>query len=162
MSMRNPFWEYSLATYARPGVEEQCLRAQDALGADVNGLLYASWLSSIDQRLSFAHLEGLDSAVTQWRESVVHPLRTLRRQLRDVPEASAVHDGVKALELQAEQQQQDMMWRYYLLAPALVVTERPLQENLALLFESSGCERQRWLPVMPYLLSVLRGPRRSS
>ncbi len=160
MSMRNLLWEYSLATYAKPGVEEECLRAQNALGADVNGLLYASWLASIDQRLSFAHLEGLEESVQQWRERVVLPLRGLRQQLRDFPEAESVREGVKSLELQAEQEQQDLMWRYYLLAPALTVTPRPLQENLALLFESIGCERDRWLPVVPYLLSVLRTPRR--
>ena len=107
VSMRNLFWEYSLATYAKPGVEEECLRAQNALGADVNGLLYASWLASIDQRLSFAHLEGLEESVQQWRERVVLPLRGLREQLRDYPEAQALREGVKSLELQAEQEQQN-------------------------------------------------------
>ncbi len=160
MSMRNLFWEYSVSTYDKQGVEEECLRAQNALGVDVNALLYASWLASIDQRLSFSHLEGLESSVQEWRSRVVLPLRGLREQLRDYPEAGALREGVKSLELQAEHEQQDIMWRYYLLAPALSVAPRPLQENLALLFESIGCERDRWLPVVPYLLSVLRTPRR--
>jgi uncharacterized protein (TIGR02444 family) len=157
--MRNLFWEYSLATYQRKGVAEECLRAQNALSLDVNQLLYASWLASIDQQLSFAHLNGLEAAVRDWRERVVLPLRHLRQQLKGFSPASDIRESVKGLELQAEQEQQDMMWRYYLLAPALSVASRPLQENLALLFESTGCERERWLPVMPYLLSVLRSPR---
>jgi uncharacterized protein (TIGR02444 family) len=154
--MVNPIWEYSLAVYGREEVARECLRAQDELQADVNTVLYAGWLASTDQRLSFAHLEGLDAAVGQWRERVVVPLRTLRRQLRDYPDGAAVRDSIKALELQSEERQQGMMWRYYLLAPALVVARQPLEENLVLAFESMGCERERWSPVVETLVPLLR------
>ena len=154
--MQNPIWEYSLAAYGRPDVAQACLRAQDELGVDVNILLYASWLASTDQRLNFSHLEGLDQAVRDWRERVVSPLRGLRRELRDYAEAESVRDAVKSLELQAEQQQHDMMWRYYLLAPSLVMVKQPLQENLALLFESVGCDRERWSMEVPALMGALR------
>lgn len=145
-----------MASYDRQGVAEQCLRAQDELQVDVNMLLYASWLASIDQRLSFAHLEGLDEMVREWRQRVVRPLRELRRQLRGYAEAEPVRESVRTLELQSEQRQQDMMWRYYLLAPALVVSRRPLAENLALLFESMDCAREDWQPRLSALVAVLR------
>jgi uncharacterized protein (TIGR02444 family) len=158
MSMRNLFWEYSLSAYARPGVEEHCLRAQNALGADINQILYASWLASIDQRLNVLHLQNLDEAVQEWRVNVVEPLRYLRQQWRDYQPADLLREELKVLELRAEQEQQDMMWRYYLLAPALATRPQPLQDNLALLFRTMGCERDRWLPVVPPLLSALRQP----
>jgi hypothetical protein len=68
-----------------------------------------------------------------------------------------VRDSVKALELQSEERQQDMMWHYYLLAPALYVSRQPLEENLVLAFESMGCERTHWSPVVDALLPVLAG-----
>ena len=157
--MRNLFWEYSLATYRRRGVAEHCLRAQNALGIDINFLLYASWLASIDQRLDFSHLRGLDANVGQWREEVVVPLRNLRQHWRSLPAAAELRTELQAIELRAEQNQQDMMWRYYLLAPPLQSRPRPLQENLVLTFESQGCDRERWMAVVPYLLSALRAAR---
>ncbi len=155
MTMRNPIWEFSLAAYRREGVAEQCLRAQDELNADVNLLLYGAWLASTDQRLSFAHLEGLDKAIGEWRARVVQPLRTLRQSWRDYAEAVAIRDVVKDLELQAEEQEQNKIWQYYLLAPALTNVPRPLEENLALVFESMGCDRDHWSPLAQALLAVL-------
>ncbi len=155
MTMRNPIWEFSLELYRREGVAEQCLRAQNELDADVNVLLYAAWLASTDQRLSFAHLEGLDKAVGEWRARVVQPLRILRQSWREYAEAAAIRDAVKDLELRAEEQQQNRIWQYYLLAPALASVPRPLEENLALVFESMGCDRELWSPMSQALLAVL-------
>ena len=45
--MNNPFWEYSVQQYARPGVADTCLVLQDEHTLDVNMLLYAAWLSSV-------------------------------------------------------------------------------------------------------------------
>ncbi len=155
MSMSNPIWEHSLVAYGREGVARECLRAQDELQADVNVLLYASWLASTDQRLNFAHLEGLEKAVGEWRQRVVLPLRTQRQALRDYADAASVCESLQALELQSEEEEQNRIWRFYLLAPALVVAEQPLEENLALVFESTGCERERWQPMVQALLAVL-------
>ena len=39
-SRDNPFWNYSLALYARAEVAKTCLALQDRLGLDVNLLLF--------------------------------------------------------------------------------------------------------------------------
>lgn len=155
MTMRNPIWEFSVATYQREGVADECLRAQDELNADVNVLLYAAWLAATDQRLSFAHLEGLEEAIGEWRARVVQPLRTLRQSWRDYAGVAALRDVVKDLELRAEEQEQNRIWQYYLLAPSLTNVPGPLEENLALVFESMGCQREQWSPMSQSLLAVL-------
>lgn len=42
----NPFWRFSCAVYAAPGVAQACLELQDTHGADVNLLLLAAWLGA--------------------------------------------------------------------------------------------------------------------
>ncbi len=155
MRMSNPIWDFSLTAYKRDGVAAHCLRAQDELRADVNVILYAAWLASTDQRLSFAHLEGLDNSIGEWRRRVVEPLRSLRQSLREYDDAAGIRDSVKDLELQGEEQLQNRIWQYYLLAPALVVARRPLEENLTLVFESIGSDREHWYPLVQSLLPLL-------
>lgn len=111
--MDNPLWEYSLATYREAGVAKTCLALQDSFGVDVNLLLYAAWLAQRHQCLSADHLLALDECVREWRETVVKPLRALRRDLRDYPQAAGVRDALKALELRAEREQQDMIHTFY-------------------------------------------------
>ena len=38
-----PFWQFSGAVYAHPGVAEACLDLQDRHGLDVNLLLFCAW-----------------------------------------------------------------------------------------------------------------------
>jgi uncharacterized protein (TIGR02444 family) len=144
--MSNEFWTYSLTSYAEQGVAESCLAVQDQWGLDVNLVLYASWLASIDRRLNEAHLAALNSLIAPWREAVVLPLRGVRRYLRELPEAQPLREGVKSLELQAEQKQQDMMWDFFRTGAGdtLPVENRPLSKNLALLITPANTDQLIW------------------
>jgi uncharacterized protein (TIGR02444 family) len=117
MAAANPFWDFSLAVYRRPGVAAACLRLQDEAGVDVNLLLYFCWLATVQAA-------ALDEAVVRqavartelWREDVVRPLRALRRRMKDGIEgmpsesAEALRTEVKRIELQSERLQQDMLF----------------------------------------------------
>lgn len=46
LQRENEFWQFSLAVYAAPGVEAECLALQEALGIDVNLLLFFVWLGA--------------------------------------------------------------------------------------------------------------------
>jgi uncharacterized protein (TIGR02444 family) len=111
--MSNPLWEYSLVTYRAAEVAATCLALQDRFGVDVNLLLYAAWLARNNRRLDTDHLNELDALVTEWRDSVVRPLRGLRRQLQTYTEAAAVREELKTLELRAEQEQQEAMYAFH-------------------------------------------------
>ena len=140
--MNNPFWDYSLAHYAREGVSAACLALQDEHDLDVNVLLYAAWLASMGQNLEAEHLSGLEACISSWREQVVRPLRALRRQWRDLEPAQALRQQLKALELQAERDQQDQMLAYYRTAPALPAVGANLEHNLNMVAECCGGNEQ--------------------
>ncbi|CAO3423716.1 TIGR02444 family protein [Azospirillum endophyticum] len=105
----NPFWDFSLAIYRRPGVPACCLALQDRRGVDVNLLLFAAWAGlDCGVRLSADDLARIDGAVAGWREEVVRPLRTLRRRAK--AEDDELYRRMKAAELEAERVQQDRLF----------------------------------------------------
>lgn len=111
-SPESPFWRFSLRFYGRPGVAEACLALQDKSCADVNLLLFLLFLAERKRRLEAAEIARLDAAVSQWRESVVKPLRALRRGLKAGIEfipgtvIETFRGQIKRLELESEQIEQ--------------------------------------------------------
>lgn len=113
----NPFWQFSLALYERPGVELACLRLQNKAGMDVNLALLCCWLG---MRGVFLPAESLDHLVAQtddWRQSVITPLREARIASKSIvppvamDEKPAFRDKLKEVELTAEKMLQDMLYQ---------------------------------------------------
>ncbi len=109
----NPFWEFSLRVYRRAGVAPACLRLQDGFGVDVNLLLYCCWRGTVEgAEMPRADLAQAMDLVEAWRESVVRPLREVRRRMKagydgfDRPRTDTLRSDVKRLELEAERLQQ--------------------------------------------------------
>lgn len=106
----NPFWDFSLEVYARPGVAEACLDLQDRRGVDVNLLLFALWSGAVcGVRLTPDVLASLNAAVAGWRAEVVEPLRQARRRAKAEPGGEVVYAQIKAAELAAERLVQDRL-----------------------------------------------------
>lgn len=153
--MPNPLWEYSLAKYALDGVPDLCIELQDECGVDVNILLYAAWLASLGYCMSAQHLSSLQAQVTPWRVRVVMPLRALRRDLHDLSGADRIRAAVKDLELAAEQQQQDGLYRFYSRSDRLPQSDAALLPNLSLVAQDAGCDSACWLPPTERLAALL-------
>lgn len=117
LPMDNPFWRFSLSVYGTKPVQDVCLDAQERFGADVNLMLLCCWLGFSGVKLDSKGLKRLDQLVDGWRREVIDPVRTLRRRLVDSigpmgPHATKpLRDDVKALELQAEQIQQAVLFK---------------------------------------------------
>lgn len=127
----NPFWDFSLAVYGRPGVPAACLSLQDRRGADVNLLLFAAWAGmACGVRLNTEALAVIDAGVRTWREEVVRPLRAVRRRVKG--EDDALYQRLKAAELEAERIQQDRMFAVCGLLPAPGGTREIAAANLRL------------------------------
>ncbi len=135
--MNNPLWQYSLAVYPRPGFEALLLRLQDQCGADINLLLSCCYLAQQGRRLSPAAVDSLCQTVETWQRQCVQPLRQVRRALKGRPQPEGFRQQVKALELQAEQYQQQQLWQC-LTALALA----PAPADSALLAANLACYRQ--------------------
>ena len=131
----NPFWDYALALYAAPGVEQACIGLQDRRGADVNLLLFCCWAGHRSQFLSAAELDRMLAASQAWQAQVVGPLRQVRRDLKQgdwaSPAVAALREEIKALERQAERIEQD---RLLVCVPlgAGALSEDAIAANLAL------------------------------
>ena len=97
-------WGWTLEAYARPGVPEACLELQDEYGQNTSYLLWAVWAEGADA----ATLQAAATAGRDWDETVLKPIRAVRRTLK--ARFDAVDDGareglredVKAAELRAE------------------------------------------------------------
>ena len=112
----NPFWDYSVELYRRPGVEAACLDLQRRHGLDVNLVLLCCWQASRGVPLDRALLSRAGEVVASLQAEVVRPLRALRRRLKarladpepgSVVElwpglASAIREEVLALEIAGE------------------------------------------------------------
>lgn len=104
MQLDNTFWQYALSTYGKPGAADKLLHLQDAFGLDINLLLLMSWLGSCRRRMNSDHLQPCLILAGDWQQSVMRPLRAVRRQLRERLGDEAVYQQSKALELAVEQQ----------------------------------------------------------
>lgn len=114
----NPFWDFSLRVYGRPGVAEACLRLQDRHDLDVNLLLYFCWLAGIrDRALAAAEIEQAVAATEAWRVEVVKALRVIRRRMKSGFEGmprdrtERLRKQVQRLELDCEQAEQDFLFQ---------------------------------------------------
>jgi uncharacterized protein (TIGR02444 family) len=111
----SPFWRFSLLFYTRPGVADACLALQDRCGADINLLLFLLWMSLSRRSFSAHAVRAIEDRIRDWRETVVVPLRTMRRTLKQrtvLAGPAAVEPfrtRVKALELEAERLQQEAL-----------------------------------------------------
>ena len=116
------FQSYSVLGFLRAflcaaAVAAACLELQDGAGVDVNVLFYLLFLAQHCRQLDRSDVTRIDATVKAWREQVVRPLRTLRRELKngiapiDVDAAAALRSDVKRIELDAERIEQHTLER---------------------------------------------------
>ena len=106
----NPLWDYSLATYSKPGVAAACLALQDRCGLDVNLLLLCCWLGAEGRRLDKEMAGKLIELTADWQREVVMPLRRIRRRLKGGDALEEVfRSQIKGQELSAERLEQDRL-----------------------------------------------------
>jgi uncharacterized protein (TIGR02444 family) len=114
------FWNHSLRVYRLPAVSATCLRLQNEHGLDVNLLLFALWYGRHHGPLPAALLDVLLAFTQPWAREVVRPLRHARswmkqalasEQFNVLPQqpCTQLRERIKAVELQSEQLQQQLM-----------------------------------------------------
>ena len=111
-------WAFSLAVYANPEVQKECLDLQDRYGLDVNLLLFCTFVGAYYcAQLSRDVIGEAAELVGDWHERIVINLRETRRALKtfatdtlssDLSPARLRND-IKALELEAERFEQSML-----------------------------------------------------
>lgn len=103
--MPSDLWSFTLDFYARPGIEQACLRLQGN-GANVCEVLCGVWLGMRGVSCCAERLREIGQLAEPWHDDVVRPLRELRSQWKNDARHDATLAGlrerVKALELEAE------------------------------------------------------------
>lgn len=108
-------WDAITAAYARPGIAPLCLRLQADGDIDVVLLLTLCHASATGSPLPVSAVDRLRADVAPWRSRAILPLRRLRMDLRqpvagiDPERQESVRTRIKALELQAERLQVDLL-----------------------------------------------------
>jgi uncharacterized protein (TIGR02444 family) len=114
-STENPFWNFSLEIYARPGVSEACLALQDEIGADVNLVLFCLWLARQGRILDDAAARDCIAVTHPWQARMVAPIRALRQACRYdamlAPEAlrESLRQELARVELHAERVEHELL-----------------------------------------------------
>ncbi|MDX1755197.1 MAG: TIGR02444 family protein [Marinobacter sp.] len=104
--LNNPLWQYALALWSQPAIEELCLALQGQ-GWSVTRVLCACWLASRGQAYG-----PEPEPVTQWREQLTKPLRALRQRLpREDATVTALRSRVACAELEAERVELALAYR---------------------------------------------------
>lgn len=112
--MENPFWEYSLAHYARPEVAECCLAYQDQQGANVNVLLFCCWLGCCGIQLEYEELVEAQGQIEDWVFNTVEPLRAVRRFMALSAWSNDTDvSKIQKVELMAEQVVQKILYSWW-------------------------------------------------
>ena len=112
----NPFWTFSLGYYRGAGVSEACLELQDNCGVDVNVVLFLLWQATQKRHFAEVQVKALTEKMGPWQIDVIGPIRGLRRMLKgnapllDKGAAELFRTKIKAIELEAERQQQEAMY----------------------------------------------------
>jgi uncharacterized protein (TIGR02444 family) len=115
MTKQSDLWQFANGFYAAPDAATQLLALQNDHQMNVNHLIYALWLSTIDYQL--VSLPNVDEGAGAWRSEICLPLRTLRFALRrskaemtqKLDAVEACYQQMLAAELAAERVELDML-----------------------------------------------------
>jgi uncharacterized protein (TIGR02444 family) len=162
----NPFWDFSLSFYDRPGVAAACLDLQDRLGADVNLVLFALWAALEGPgRIALPQWRECMTRTGPWREQVIAPLRAARaappaaQSALPADLAQWYQSRRLAAELDAERVEQDLLYRWAdsqpRLPPADVAAETA--RNLVACLAAGGIEPGNAAASLRILLQAAAG-----
>ena len=110
----SPFWSFTLSVYQKEGVSPACIALQDRLGLDVNFILLCLYAGTRGRALDAGDFSRLEERAAPWRKNVIHPLRGVRRwlkeqQLLEKGPSDQLRRGVLGYEIESEGVQQRLM-----------------------------------------------------
>lgn len=149
LSEDNPFWDFSLEAYARPGLSEACLALQEEFGVDVNMLLFCMWLARQGRTLDDAAAGRCVAITGPWQNGMVTPLRALRHACRDdgalapEPFRESLRQEILRVELHAERIEQELLLDFSAAALTSGSSAAPrspatAERNIATYFAAAG------------------------
>lgn len=132
----NEFCRFSQRVYAAREVSGECLVLQDTGGVNINLLLFCAWLGWIGGiSLNDDDIDACHQQIDGWDRGCVRPLRDVRRYLREMSFAEGFRGRIKELELEAEWNEQLLLFEFaqQALLPSRTagIQEKALRSNLS-------------------------------
>ena len=109
----NELWHFALNFYAKKGVSQRLLLLQDNHQLNVNYLLFIYWLKDQQLIIHNEFFEPLLAIILCMDEQYLEPIRRLRKNVKTWPVSPAPYQHCKSLELQLEQHQIALIYRYF-------------------------------------------------
>ena len=155
--MNNAFWKFSINVYTAPGVADECLALQNKFGVDVNVLLFVAYVGTRQLIMSIDELHQCTDLVRDWHEQITKQLRHVRTTLKSMSlrlepvggQKQHFRDAVKAIELESERVEQDMLYRWFEMQTLLRAgqgMEEAIRKNIATLFSLNTALGAQALP----------------
>ena len=123
------FWSFSLRVYGESAVRASCLALQDEAGADVNVILFLLYAATQHVALHAADVSRIDRSCSEWRETVIRPLRAARRAVASSVKSNVAdaYAALKSAELAAEKVAQELLVREFNTLSAPTDARAPVQ-----------------------------------
>lgn len=128
------FWDFTLESYRREGVQQAVIALQDRRGADVNVLFFCCYVAAEGRgRLRPEDFAAAEAEIEPWRRQVTLPLRALRDRIKgtealwSLPGAAEARGKVLGAEIESERVAQGLLER---LIPAGDADRRAEQARL--------------------------------
>ncbi|WP_339804689.1 TIGR02444 family protein [uncultured Marinobacter sp.] len=120
-SLANELWQFALAFWQLPGIEDTCLTLQQR-GWSVTRILCAGWLAT--QERSYDGTEP--DELSQWRRNKTEAIRALRQSIGKQEQAPATLRGLLAkAELESEKIELDLAWAWLQHQPTHSTVKEP-------------------------------------
>lgn len=109
----NEFWQFSCAFYEQCEHQQTLLALQNKQGKNVNLCLLLHYLDSLALKIDSKQLDILVTAINEFDQNVMQPLRAARAYLKanqtEVADYTAIRKDLLSAELKLEKQQQQML-----------------------------------------------------
>jgi uncharacterized protein (TIGR02444 family) len=91
---RQSLWDFALVFYAQPKIAETSVHLQDNHKVNVCLLISLRWMDEQASYLNDGEIAALDAYIQSWTETVIKPLRSMRRLLKQ-PTAGFSQDAIQ-------------------------------------------------------------------
>lgn len=143
-SDENPFWQYSLQQYARPGCSAFLLQAQNQLNLNVNHLLFMGFSATQGRMVA----PSIHPVIEEWHMEKVERIRAVRLRCKNLNNQK-FYEALKSLELYSEWFEQKLFFALQATALNDDCFEECVKESLLFHLKKQGGEvDEAWLQAL--------------
>jgi len=152
-SSENPFWQYSIVQYSKPGCADFLLDAQNRDQLNINQLLFFGYCALHNRVVS----SPLHPQIHNWHEEKVERIRAIRLRCKHFNNQK-FYAALKELELASEQHEQSLLLQLQMTRKSQESFELCLRKSVeGLLIDERKKLNEDWLQTLNQYLQPMAG-----